>query len=344
MSGVFISYRREDSSAYAGRLFDILSAHFGKENTYMDLDTIRGGDDFAAVIEEKISLCDVLLAVIGERWLTATGEHGSRRLDLTGDFVRLEIAKALERGVRVIPVLVGGATIPDPGALPDDLRPLSIHQAMDLRDAHFHADAERLIDVLDGIVPSTANRRWTSNRFVPAVSSAVAVAAVVSGILWFRPVRPVVHENPDSADQAQTASASSSVRPAQANSVEADRSTKLTSAPADVAGKWKATIKYDWGAVYAETFDFEVDGPELSGTASFLETDRGIFDGKIEGSRISFMTRSQTAVGDVTYDDKHYNKVTVEGDAIRFSMLTDSGSASHVPVHFTAKKSRAHQG
>jgi hypothetical protein len=69
MSGVFVSYRREDSSGYAGRLFDILSTHFGIENTYMDLDTIMVGDNFETVIEEKISQCDVLLAVIGERWL-----------------------------------------------------------------------------------------------------------------------------------------------------------------------------------------------------------------------------------------------------------------------------------
>src|ERR1700730_863266 len=69
VSGVFISYRREDSSGYAGRLFDILSVRFGREHTYMDLDTIKGGDNFAAVIDEKIGLCNVLLAVIGERWL-----------------------------------------------------------------------------------------------------------------------------------------------------------------------------------------------------------------------------------------------------------------------------------
>ena len=73
MSGVFISYRREDSSGYAGRLFDILSTHFGIENTYMDLDTIMVGDNFETEIEEKISQCDVLLAVIGERWLISTG-------------------------------------------------------------------------------------------------------------------------------------------------------------------------------------------------------------------------------------------------------------------------------
>src|ERR1019366_2055903 len=185
MSGVFISYRREDSSGYAGRLFDILSARFGRENTYMDVDTIVGGDNFVAVIEEKISLCDVLLAVIGERWLTCTAENGTRRLNMAGDFVRLEITKALERGVRVIPVLVGGATVPHQDDLPDDLRPLAARQAMDLRDAHFRADAELLIDALNKTIPGVTNRprKAKSNRFFPSVSFFLAVAAVAGGIL-----------------------------------------------------------------------------------------------------------------------------------------------------------------
>jgi hypothetical protein len=92
MSGVFISYRREDSGGYAGRLFDVLSAHYGRENTFMDLDAIRGGDNFVTGIEQKVGQCDVLLAIIGERWLTIAGEDGARRLDNAGDFVRLEIA------------------------------------------------------------------------------------------------------------------------------------------------------------------------------------------------------------------------------------------------------------
>jgi hypothetical protein len=78
----------------------------------MDLDTIEGGDDFTAVIREKINLADVLIAVIGNHWITITGENGGRRLDNTGDFGLSEIAMALERGIRVIPVLVGGAIMP----------------------------------------------------------------------------------------------------------------------------------------------------------------------------------------------------------------------------------------
>jgi len=316
MSGVFISYRREDSSGYAGRLFDILSVRFGREHTYMDLDTIKGGDNFAAVIEEKISQCDVLLAVIGERWLTITGENGSRRLDMPADFVRLEIAKALERGVRVIPVLVGGAPMPRAEDLPEDLRPLTDHQAMDLRDAHFHADADLLIDVLDKTVPAFASppQNAKSRRFDAAIAAVVVIAAVLGGLLLFRQMKPAVQKNQDSA-------------------------ARKPNAPAiNVSGKWRATVKYDWGDTYAETFDFEVAGPELSGTASLFQHDRGIFDGKIDGNRIGFMTKSQTSLNEKTFEDKHYYKGTLDGDTIRFSMLTDSGAESHVPIHFTATR------
>ena len=323
MSGVFISYRREDSSGYAGRLFDILSTHFGRENIYMDLDTIRGGDNFETVIEEKISQCDVLLAVIGERWLTITGVNGSRRLDMADDFVRLEIAKALERGVRVIPVLVGGATMPHQDDLPNDLRPLSFHQAMDLRDAHFHADAEQLMDELNKTVPSIKSRprKLKSNRLALAVSSVLAVAVIVGGILVFRQMKPAI-------PSAQAV-----------NPIATDKSESPEKGSADVNGKWKATVKYDWpGAIYDETFNFEVAGSELSGTASLLGVDRGIFDGKIEGGQVRFMTKSLTTMDDKTYQDQHYYKGTVAGDTIRFSMLTDSSVESHVPVLFTAKR------
>jgi hypothetical protein len=342
MSGVFISYRREDSSGYAGRLFDILSIHFGKENTYMDLDTIKGGDNFVTVIEDKVGQCDALLAVIGERWLTITGDNGIRRLDMEHDFVRLEIVKALERGVRVIPVLVGGGRMPHQPDLPEDLRPLALRQAMDLRDAHFHTDADQLMDLLKQTVPSITSRprKVRSNRLAAAVSSVVVVAVIVGGIFVFRQVRPTAHPNPDSTVQQGSASANGAVPSAQAvNPVEADKSKSPSKGPADIHGKWKATVKYDWpGAIYEETFNFEVDGTEVSGTASFLQAGHGILEGKIEGDRVHFTTKSLTTMDDKTSQDTHNYKGTVVGGTIQFSMMTDSSVDSHVPVHFTAKR------
>ena len=86
MGGVFISYRREDSAAYAGRLFDILSAAFGADNTFMDVDDIKGGDDFTTVIERKLGMSDAMVAVIGPHWVSATGD-GKKRLENPNDFV-----------------------------------------------------------------------------------------------------------------------------------------------------------------------------------------------------------------------------------------------------------------
>jgi hypothetical protein len=348
MSGVFISYRRDDSSGYAGRLFDILSVHFGKENTYMDLDTIKGGDNFATVIEDKIGQCDALLAVIGERWLTCTGVDGSRRLDSAQDYVRMEIAKALERGVRVIPVLVGGAKMPRQLDLPEDLRPFALHQAMDIRDAHFHTDADQLIEVLKETVPSIAGRprKVRASRFAVVAWSVLVVAVVVGGLLAFWRVKQADRPNPDTAAQPGSAPANGAVPPAQAvNSIKPDRpngageSKSPNKGTTDINGKWKATVTYDWpGAIYEERFNFEVDGAELSGTASFLKADRGIFDGKVEGNRVSFVTKSLATLDDKTSQDTHSYKGTVEGDTIRFSMLTDSSVDSHVPVHFTATR------
>src|SRR5688572_31262890 len=100
-SGIFVSYRREDSAGHAGRLFDRLVEQFGRERIFMDIDTIEPGEDFVTVIENAVSSCDILIAVIGRNWLTAGGT-GTGRLDNPNDFVRIEIAAALRRDIRVI--------------------------------------------------------------------------------------------------------------------------------------------------------------------------------------------------------------------------------------------------
>src|ERR1700736_6285006 len=98
MARVFISYRREESSGYAGRLFDHLQEHFGEEQVFMDVDRIQPGEDFKEAIEKTVASSDALLAVIGKKWLTIKNKKGQRRLEDPEDYVRLEIAKALELG------------------------------------------------------------------------------------------------------------------------------------------------------------------------------------------------------------------------------------------------------
>src|SRR4029453_17493972 len=154
MARIFLSYRRDDSSGHAGRLYDHLCQHFGRDNLFMDVDTIALGLDFVEAIQDAVGSCDVLLAVIGRQWLTSTDSAGHRRLDNPEDFVRLEITTALERRIRVIPVLVGGASMPRSTELPDVLQPLARRQALVVGD-HFHPDVGRLIAALETVLGTT---------------------------------------------------------------------------------------------------------------------------------------------------------------------------------------------
>src|SRR6476469_2291176 len=146
---VFISYRREDSAPYAGRLYDRLVARFGEDQVFIDIDQIDPGEDFAEVINRKVGTCDIAIIAIGPDWLHATDASGKRRLDDEEDFVRMEIVAALQRKIRVIPVLVGGAQMPRKQDLPEALAPLSRRNAIELSETRFHADVNRLIEAIE---------------------------------------------------------------------------------------------------------------------------------------------------------------------------------------------------
>jgi hypothetical protein len=146
---IFISYRREETAYPAGWLFDRLAGRFGAAQVFKDVDSIELGDDFVEVITRAVGSCDVLLALIGDQWVTIADERGRRRLDDPNDFVRLEIEAALSRGVRLIPILVGAASMPPEDGLPESLAPLVRRQALELSPARFDFDTSRLLKVLD---------------------------------------------------------------------------------------------------------------------------------------------------------------------------------------------------
>ena len=148
-SRIFLSYRRKDAAYPAGWLFDRLVEHFGDGQVFKDVDSIELGDDFVQEITDAVTSCAVVLAVIGTRWLTVTGEQGQRRLDDPEDFVSLEIEAAFARGVRVIPVLVDGAQMPHVADLPTALAQLAHRQALELTSSRFGSDTARLLEVLD---------------------------------------------------------------------------------------------------------------------------------------------------------------------------------------------------
>ena len=146
---IFISYRRDETAYPAGWLYDRLANQYGGEQVFKDVDSIELGDDFVQVITRAVGSCDVLLALIGEQWLTMTDEHGRRRLDDPDDFVRLEIEAALTRNVRVIPILIDGAEMPRADELPPSLASLRRRQALELSPSRFEYDTGRLLKVLD---------------------------------------------------------------------------------------------------------------------------------------------------------------------------------------------------
>jgi hypothetical protein len=161
MAGIFINYRRDDSSGVAGRLGDRLAQNFSRRDIFMDVDAMKPGLDFVKQLDEHVAKCDVFLAVIGPSWLKATDEKGRRRLDLPRDYVRVELACALKREIPVIPVLVNGAAMPIEDDLPDDLKSLTNRHALELRHTRFAADSEAIIRALHIILPRTKwLRRW----------------------------------------------------------------------------------------------------------------------------------------------------------------------------------------
>jgi hypothetical protein len=169
--GIFISYRRGDAAGHAGRLFDSLSARFGGARVFMDLDGIGPGVDFWGRIREVLEACSVVLVLIGDEWLSEPGS-GIRRLDSPSDFVRQEVAAALERPeVMTVPVLVHGASMPTERDLPEDIAALSRRNALELSDSRWRYDVDRLIGAIESVFAKT-----TSSSQEAVDPTAVAVA------------------------------------------------------------------------------------------------------------------------------------------------------------------------
>ncbi|MCO1657120.1 toll/interleukin-1 receptor domain-containing protein [Pseudonocardia humida] len=149
---VFISYRRSDQPALAGRLYDKLESKFGQDGVFMDVDSIDLGSDFVAALDEALARCKAMVVVIGSEWLNVRDDDGVRRLDQPDDLVRLEIETALERGIRVIPILVDGTRMPRAQELPEGIRALSRRNGRDVSNARFKSDCVDLVSTLERLL------------------------------------------------------------------------------------------------------------------------------------------------------------------------------------------------
>lgn len=184
---IAISYRRQDSSSVAGRLYDRLQNEFGKGNVFMDFDSIPYGVDFRDHIKQTLQRAKVVVAIIGPDW-SGGRDLAKRRIDDPADFVRLEVASALESGIPIIPVLINDTPMPDAQSLPPALEALAYRNGLALDtgiDFHHHADRliagiHRVLDPAAAAAPKAASKKtW------PLLVAVAVVAIIAAGAVWY---------------------------------------------------------------------------------------------------------------------------------------------------------------
>lgn len=308
MSGVFVSYRRDDQAGFAGRLADVLVSTFGADNVFRDIEDIHPGEDFVVAIEKQLAVVDVMLVVVGPAWLTVS-RNGVRRLDEPDDFVRQEIEAGLRSGKAVLPVLVGGATMPAENDLPRSIAALARRQSFILSDVGWTSEVSRLAGVIKPLL-SASRRPARRSRLLWGLAALAASVWLVVDLTGNWPGR--------SSEQAKQVSA------------------ELTQS---ISGRWVANVKYDWGAEHAERFDLRLDNGEVQGTASYLRVARSVEQGILKGEQISFVTRSQEVVGDGPGREvMHRYRATLKAGELHFVLESGGGFSTHPPVEFVARR------
>jgi hypothetical protein len=217
--------------------------------------------------------------------------------------------------MRVVPVLLDGAAMPDATRLPPDLRALAGRNALEIDNTRFAADIDRLLREVEEALGEAASVPATRGSLALRWLAAAALAAVV--------VAAVVYELRSSLPAARTPAAAA--------------------ARAAVNGEWRAEVEYDWpGAHHVERFVFAGEGDALHGSASFLGVARGVLEGAVDGTELRFVTRTSEIggnAGDTSVVHRYRGRLV--GDELRFVMQTEGGASAHVPVEFVARRSAA---
>jgi hypothetical protein len=302
MAGIFISYRREDSSGHAGRLCDRLTARFGNSRVFMDLQDIAPGQNFAQSIDEMIATCDCVIAVIGPRWV----ETMQRRASGGEDFVQHEIAAALRRDIPVIPVLVGGARMPPAEHLPAAMSSLRYRNAFEVRDERFDDDVARLSDAISahGGLPGAGQRSRAARR-VPLMAAAglVAAGAIAVGYLVLWPKETAPTSTPPVAGTAQ------------------DGATALD-------GDWIADVQKESQPPFMIRLTFVVTGDSITGMVRYPTGDAPILDARLNGRVLTFHTthvpQFESTPATITY------QAEMAGDEITFTATDQYGISKGV--------------
>lgn len=160
MNQIFICYRRDDTAAVAGRIFDRLSQKFGKSAIFKDVDSIPLGVNFKHHLDSVVKQCDVVLVLVGEKWLDGTKGIEERRINKPRDFVRIEIESALRRDIPVIPLLIENTEMPSEEDLPAELKEFAYRNGMSIRhDPYFHRDIDHLIESLESVFAASVSTK-----------------------------------------------------------------------------------------------------------------------------------------------------------------------------------------
>lgn len=159
MPGVFLSYRRNDSGGWTGRLRDHLVLRYGDDRVWQDVEDLTVGSEYLPQILNNIATADAVLIVIGPHWLDKSARGATTRLANAKDVLRTEIVHALRRKSGVIPTLVGGATMPDPKNLPRPVAPLVKRHGIAIVDADWARSMQLLFERLQDLSRAAVKRR-----------------------------------------------------------------------------------------------------------------------------------------------------------------------------------------
>ena len=186
MVNVFISYRRDDSAGYSGRLADALEKRLGKDTVFRDVEDIKPGEDFVKAIERNLQNASAFLVIMGKDWLTVKDNQGRHRLENPNDYVRIEIESALRLDGLIIPVLVEGAVMPKPEELPPSIAAIANRQAIEMTDSRWDEDIERLIETINAFPDERLKDKSLASKskwlWRITLSSALIL---ITGILFF---------------------------------------------------------------------------------------------------------------------------------------------------------------
>jgi len=178
---IFISYRRSDAQGVAGRLSDTLENYFGDKRVFRDIEDISGGADFGKVIAKNLESADAMIVLMGENWLQAASEEGKRRLEAPDDWVSQEISAAIEKGIPVFPVLIEDTPMPREEVLPERIKALVRFNALNVSDARWEFDVQRLAKIISLDLPSANELKLEVVRFL--VSIALGISLSFSAIM-----------------------------------------------------------------------------------------------------------------------------------------------------------------